>query len=362
MRQKHMNIPAVATSITVMIGGTTTGPLNQATLVNSFAQFQTTFGALQTTLELGYSVMLFFANGGQQCWVVRQGTDMDAALNALDTVAILNLLCAPGVTDSGLQAKIAAYAEKRMALALLDAEVAAANPSLLLQYAQSSTLTPSQNAALFGPWLQLSDPLSGQTRTTAPSGAVAGIYARHDAATGVWKSPAGQNASLLDITGVEFAISTAQDTALANAALNTIRTLPGVGTVVWGARTRSLTGDYKYVAVKRMALFLEQSLTQGLQWVAFEPNAAALWALITNVVSAFLNGLFHQGAFQGTTPQQSYFVKCDATTTTQADINAGVVKVLVGFAPLKPAEFVILNLQFLAGSVAPAATQRELAQ
>jgi phage tail sheath protein FI len=275
---------------------------------------------------------------------------MDAALNALDTVAILNLLCAPGVTDSGLQAKLVTYAEKRMAFALLDAEASAASPSALLQYAQSSTLTTSQNAALFGPWLQLFDPLTGHARTTSPSGAVAGIYARHDAAIGVWKSPAGQNASLLDITGVEFAISTAQDTELANAALNTIRTLPGVATVVWGARTRSITGDYKYVAVKRMALFLEQSLTQGLQWVAFEPNAAALWALITNVVSAFLNGLFHQCAFQGTTPQQSYFVKCDATTTTQADINAGVVKVLVGFAPLKPAEFVILNLQFLAGS------------
>ncbi len=345
-----MNIAAAPTSVAAMIGATAAGPLNQPTLVTSFAQFVSTFGALQPTLELGYSVMLFFANGGQQCWVVRLGTNLDDALNALDTVVILNLLCAPGVIDSGSQAKIAAYAEKRMALALLDADINASTPPALLQYAQSTALTNSQNAALFGPWLQLSDLAGSHTRTTAPSGAVAGVYARHDAANGVWKSPAGQNANLLSITGVAFAISTAQDTALANAALNTIRTLPGAGTVIWGARTRSITGDYKYVAVRRMALFLEQSLTQGLQWVAFEPNAAPLWASIRNDVIAFLNGLFLQGAFQGATPQQAYFVKCDATTTTQSDINAGVLNVVVGFAPLKPAEFVILKLQLIAGS------------
>jgi phage tail sheath protein FI len=344
-----------------MIGATAAGPLNQATLITSFAQFQTTFGPLQTTLELGYSVRLFFANGGQQCWVVRQGPQIDTALNALDTVTILNLLCAPGVTDNGLQAKISACAEKRQALALLDVETAA-NPSALLQYAQSKTLTTSPNAALFGPWLQLSDPVSGKNRTTAPSGAVAGVYARLDAASGVWKSPAGQNANLMDITGVAFAISTPQDTELANAAVNTIRTLPGAGTVIWGARTRSLTGDYKYIAVKRMALFLEQSLTKGLPWVAFEPNAAPLWTLIRNAANSFLHGLFLQGVFQGSTPQQAYLVKCDATTTTQPDINAGVLNVVVGFAPLKPAEFVILNLQFLAGNTTPASAERKLGQ
>jgi phage tail sheath protein FI len=137
--------------------------------------------------------------------------------------------------------------------------------------------------------------------------------------------------------------------------INALRTFPIVGTVVWGGRTLRgsdvVADDYKYLPVRRFALFLEESLFRGLKFAVFEPNAEPLWSQIRLNVNAFLNGLFRQGAFAGATPRDAYFVKCDAETTTQNDINLGVVNVLVGFAPLKPAEFVIIQIQQIAGQV-----------
>jgi len=140
--------------------------------------------------------------------------------------------------------------------------------------------------------------------------------------------------------------------------VNCLRTFPNAGTVVWGARTLqgadSLASEWKYVPVRRTALFLEESLFRGTQWVVFEPNDAPLWAQIRLNVGAFMNNLFRQGAFAGTTPREAFFVKCDAETTTQDDVNLGIVNIVVGFAPLKPAEFVVIRLQQLAGQTGSA--------
>jgi phage tail sheath protein FI len=188
-----------------------------------------------------------------------------------------------------------------------------------------------------------------------PCGYVAGIYARTDASRGVWKAPAGSDASITGASGLLIAMSDPENGQLNPRAINCLRTLPVYGNVVWGART--LHGDddrgseWKYVPVRRTALFIEESLYRGTQWVVFEPNDEPLWAQIRLNVGAFMQNLFRQGAFQGRTPREAYFVKCDRETTTQNDINLGIVNIHVGFAPLKPAEFVVLRIQQIAGQL-----------
>jgi phage tail sheath protein FI len=195
---------------------------------------------------------------------------------------------------------------------------------------------------------------NGLEVAVGPSGAVAGLMARIDGTRGVWKAPAGTEATLRGVVGLERRLSDAENGVLNPRAINALRVFPN-GIVSWGART--LDGDddfgseYKYVPVRRLALFMEESLYRGLQWVVFEPNDEPLWAQIRLNVGAFMHGLFRQGAFQGTKPADAYFVKCDRETTTQNDVNLGVVNVWVGFAPLKPAEFVVLSIQQIAGQI-----------
>jgi phage tail sheath protein FI len=182
---------------------------------------------------------------------------------------------------------------------------------------------------------------------------VAGIYARIDAARGVWKASAGIEASLSGVLALDYNLTDAEHGQLNPLGLNAIRTFDIPGNVVWGARTLvgadTLASDWKYAPVRRLALYVEESLFRGLQWVVFEPNDAPLWAQIRMACGSFMQQLFRQGAFQGASPRDAYLVKCDAETTTQDDINAGIVNVFIGFAPLKPAEFVIISLQLLAG-------------
>jgi phage tail sheath protein FI len=155
------------------------------------------------------------------------------------------------------------------------------------------------------------------------------------------------------VQGLEYVASDSENGVLNPLGLNVLRTFPVIGTVSWGARTMvgadALADEWKYVPVRRLALFIEESLYRGTQWVVFEPNDEPLWAQIRLSVGTFMNNLFRQGAFQGATPNEAYLVKCDATTTTQADIDLGIINIFVGFAPLKPAEFVIIQIQQLAG-------------
>jgi phage tail sheath protein FI len=171
----------------------------------------------------------------------------------------------------------------------------------------------------------------------------------------VWKAPAGVEATLSGVQGMVYQLTDAENGALNPLGLNCLRTFPIYGPISWGART--LVGsdaegnEWKYVPVRRFALFLEESLFRGTKWVVFEPNDEPLWAQIRLNIGAFMQSLFRQGAFQGTTPRDAYFVKCDKETTTQNDIDHGIVNILVGFAPLKPAEFVVIQIQQLAGQI-----------
>jgi phage tail sheath protein FI len=213
-----------------------------------------------------------------------------------------------------------------------------------------------QHAALYFPRVVEANPLFGdQPGVFAPSGAIAGVMARTDVSRGVWKAPAGIDAALSGVTALDVLLNDIENGLLNQRGVNCLRTFPVYGNIVWGART--MAGDdqradeYKYVPVRRLANFIEESLFRGLKWVVFEPNDEPLWGQIRLNVGAFMQDLFRQGAFQGTSPRDAYFVRCDKTTTTQNDINKGVVNIAVGFAPLKPAEFVVLRLTQIAGQI-----------
>ncbi len=209
------------------------------------------------------------------------------------------------------------------------------------------------HAGLYFPHIQLTDPLTGRLRSFPPSGAVAGVFARTDSERGVWKAPAGTEARLAGVHSLTVRLTDRENGLLNPLGINCLRTFPVVGPLVWGARTLegsdALDSEWSYVPVRRLALYVEESLQRGLQWVVFEPNDEQLWQQIRLNASGYLNNLFRQGAFKGTTPREAYFVKCDKDTTTDEDIANGVVNVLVGIAPVKPAEFVIVKIQQIAG-------------
>jgi uncharacterized protein len=213
-----------------------------------------------------------------------------------------------------------------------------------------------KNAAVYYPRVLASDPLlDGALRPFPPCGVMAGVLARTDVQRGVWKAPAGTDASLSGVSELEVTLTDLEIGRLNPVGVNCLRRLPAAGPVAWGARTLRgadrLAGEWKYLPVRRLALFIEESLFRGTHWVVFEPNDEPLWASIRLNVGAFMNSLFRAGAFQGRTPQDAYLVKCDKDTNPQNDIDRGIVNIQVGFAPLKPAEFVIVHIQQLAGQI-----------
>lgn len=284
----------------------------------------------------------------------------------LDKVPIFNLLVIPGITDTTVMAEGVAYAERKRAFYIMDSPSdwdvdtqpggSTATKKSPIEELDTLPVPVSTNAAIYFPWLKVSDPISNKRSTSPPSGFVAGIYAKEDAARGVWKSPAGLETTLNGTLGVndDGVMTDNQQGTLNDKGINCLRQFPSLPPVVYGARTLayrnpSLKDQWGYIAVRRMALFLEQSLYANLTWAVFEPNDTPLWNALTQEVSAFMLGLFRQGAFAGTTPRQAFLVQCDSTTTTQSDIDNGRVNILVGFAPLKPAEFVIVQIAQLAG-------------
>jgi phage tail sheath protein FI len=304
----------------------------------------------------------------QEADVVPAADDGVTGVYALVRADLFNLLCIPPVAGTPLVlsttaiTNAAAFCTKRRALFIVDghpnwtapAQITAGTISLDNYIKIGSGDRP--NAAIYAPWLRAPDPLQNNAIVDfPPCGAVAGIMARTDARRGVWKAPAGLDAGIAGIQELKAKFTDGENGILNPLGVNCLRTFPASGSVVWGARTLAgndvLASEWKYVPVRRTALFLEESLFRGTQWVVFEPNDEPLWAQIRLNVGAFMHNLFRQGAFQGTTPRDAYLVKCDKETTTQTDINNGVVNILVGFAPLKPAEFVIIRIQQLAGQI-----------
>lgn len=356
-------IAAVASSITAFIGPSRRGPLNRPVRVMTLSEFEAQFGVTSPTLETGHALRQYFLNGGREAWVVRVAKNptlkqLRAGLRALDTVDWFNLLVLPGVTVADAVSLAAGYCEKRHAFLVADAPRAVRTPGGMEAAARGLAFASKSNAAIYYPWVRIADPSNNhRTRLAPPSGTIAGLIARTDASRGVWKAPAGTAANLQGVVGLEYLLTDAENGLLNPRGVNCLRSFPGTGFVAWGARTLAgddqLASEFKFIPVRRTALFIEESLYRGTKWAVFEPNDEPLWAKLRLNVGTFLQNLFRQGAFAGQTSKDAYFVKCDQGTTTQADRDAGRVNMVVGFAPLKPAEFVILTIQQSAGGRVP---------
>lgn len=366
-------------------GGAGTGCLKLASLASGESSSVVisggAFGGLSGSIQLG------LANGGREFTGNAQHRPADASnlvppvkgvdgsragateivgtpgsktgMYALMDVDLFNILSIPETFDmTDLQAAAVIPAavdlcEKRRAFYIVDAP-SGKNLSNIATWANG--VTQSRNAAVYFPAVSLVDPLDElRPRAMAPSGSLAGVYARTDANRGVWKAPAGTDATLNGVLDLASPLNDLENGQINPKGVNALRNFPAYGRVVWGARTLkgsdAQADEYKYIPVRRLALFLEESLYRGTQWVVFEPNDEPLWAQVRLNIGAFLQGLFRQGAFQGRSPREAYFVKCDSETTTQNDINLGVLNVIVGFAPLKPAEFVVIQIQQMAGQI-----------
>ncbi|MDP8993243.1 MAG: phage tail sheath family protein [Actinomycetota bacterium] len=311
----------------------------------------------------------FRAFGQGQTPAVSDGNPPDSAalvggLSALEHIAphIFNILCLPAVAnlnEAGMDTVITAatkFCTDKRAFLIVDPHGGTDSLADLSTWMRDhGDALRSKNAAFYFPRALVRDPLNeDRPRLVGPSGTMAGVYARTDAQRGVWKAPAGTDARLQGVT-LEASLTDLENGGVNPLGINVLRTFPVFGNVAWGARTLDgadqQASEWKYVPVRRTALYIEESLYQALKWVVFEGNDETLWSQIRLNVGAFMNDLFRQGAFQGATPAEAYFVKCDEETTTQTDVDRGIVNILVGFAPLKPAEFVVIKIQQIAGQI-----------
>ena len=275
-----------------------------------------------------------------------------SGIYALRHVDIFNMLCVPDLPAELLDACLELCVERR-AMLIVDppdewTTVAGAQHGMTDSPPVHGRV---ENAAIYFPRITAPDSLQdGNPAQFEPSGAIAGIWAGTDVARGVWKAPAGTTDGRLSGVTDTSVLITDQDNGLLNpVGVNCLRKFPIYGPLVWGARTMAgadeTASQWKYIPVRRMALFLEETLFRTTKWVCFEPNDEPLWSSIRLNIETFMHGLFRQGAFQGATPRDAYLVQCDAKNNPQEDIDRGIVNILVGFAPLKPAEFVVIQIQ-----------------
>jgi uncharacterized protein len=367
-------IEGLATATTVIIGWAAQGPTDRAWQVTGFADFERAFGGLDRRSVLGYSVEHFFENGGREAYVVRLsgGADENVLLpntgafdshfppdlaggvfRQLDALEHFNILAVPGETSPGVIASLQAYCRKRRAFCIVDCPEHATAEEMRTGPDPRIIGPDAMNSALYFPWLIAPDQLeAGATRRFPPSGFVAGIYARTDERRGVWKAPAGNEADVRGAIGLANVVAEVENSAINLRGINCIRGFPA-GILVWGARTLHgsdrLDSDWKYVNVRRLAIFLELSIEHGLNWVVLEPNGEPLWARVRKSVHGFMTSLWRSGALTGAREQEAFFVRCDRNTMTQDDIDNGRVICVVGFAPVRPAEFVIIRIELKAG-------------
>jgi phage tail sheath protein FI len=392
-------ITGVATSITAFIGRAPRGPKDKATTITSFADFERRFGGLSATYPMSYAVRDFFLNGGAQAIIVRLyepvkdgdttkpakslikvgeftleaayegswGTKLRAMLDkkvspevaanmGLTADQLFNLT----VTDTGPGGSTEIFRNLSVAESARRIDRVLNDQSRLVRWKEPSLDDPSKLPSI----TEGSDEV-GKAEAGVAAADQEVAAAKKEQAAAEAKSPPNQaeiDAAKQKVTTAQSKLDGAKQTLkskengiLNPLGINCLRTFPVAGRVVWGARTLrgadQLADEYKYIPVRRLALFIEESLYRSTQWVVFEPNDEPLWAQIRLNIGAFMHNLFRQGAFQGRTPRDAYFVKCDKETTTQNDINLGIVNIVVGFAPLKPAEFVIIKIQQIAGEI-----------
>jgi Bacteriophage tail sheath protein len=341
-------IQGVATSVAAFLGPTDSGPRETPVHVTSFVEYQRTFGGPDAD-DTGIAVRLFFENGGRSAYVIRTDAAESGGLEALGAVDRFNLLSIPGTARlpraaaARTVAAAATVCEERRAFYIADAP-ASLEPTAITAW--KGQLRTSPNAALYFPALQVVDPLDpGALRDVPASGAVAGVIARTDIERGVWKAPAGNEGALRAVRSLTRTLSDTDQDHLIAAGVNPLRSFPGRGIRVWGARTLASAefSDWKYVPVRRLLIFIAESIDEGTRWAVFEPNDEPLWRAIRSSIENFLLGVYMSGGLTGRTPEDAYLVRCDRMTMTQDDIDNGRLICLVGVAPMRPAEFVTVS-------------------
>ncbi len=371
-------IHEVPTSIAVFIGLATSGVMHKPINIKNYSAYEKHFGSPHPNSDLAISVKLFFLNGGENCFVVNITNKSvlgsaenihklyQDAITSLDSVDKFNLLVITKlqinqkpITDQvylDILATASEYCTNKRAFLLIDplnawdsSENVTDHLELNITKIRSTVII--ENSAIYFPRIEVQefDPTKNTniTKLIGPAAAIAGIMARIDATRGVWKAPAGVEAALAGIKGVDLVLTNSQNDALAKEGINSIRVFES-GILCWGARTLAgsdgLNSEWKYAPIRRFFLFLEHSIHQGTSWVVYEPNEEATWVVIRSTVTTFMMGLFKRGAFQGTTPKEAFFIKCDSSTNILST-QKSLIRIIVGFAPLKPAEFVILQIQ-----------------
>jgi phage tail sheath protein FI len=367
-RFRSKSIEGVSTSTAAFVGFTRRGPLAVAKLpkvLTSFAEFERIYGGTVNligtfagTNYMAHAAKAFFAEGGRRLYIARVKnapsveSHWTTTLNALLAIEEISIIAAPGSTELGpvataLQARLIAHVEanRSFRFAVLDVPKGLTPNEARVYRARWQ----SKSVALYFPWVEVAAPaLPGKPRARQvmllpPSGFVCGIYARCDVERGVFKDPG--NEAVRSATGLEREITAAEQEMLNPLGVNCLRSFPGKGIRVWGARTVSSEPEWKYGNVRRYFHYLERSIDKGTQWAVFEPNGEALWQQVRRTIEDVLLNEWRNGALLGDKAEQAIFVRCDRTTMTQNDIDQGRLVCLVGVAILKPAEFVIFRIR-----------------
>lgn len=349
-------IAGANTSVGAFVDFFPEGQVSSVTMVQSVGELERQFGALKPGNEAGYNVKQFFVNGGNEAWITRLVGSNDAAtiigdsvtktgLYSLDRVESFNLLCLPRLSDTSeattLMRVAGAYCERRRAILVMDVPKNLSASNTIVEWASSLTFAGKRNVALYYPGITTLEQPAGMSLT----GTVAGVIARVDLQAGVWKAPSGPAATLMNVNGFEREIFAQEATVLNDAGVNPLRYFPSGSRLIWGARTLSNDPEWKFLPVCRLALYIEESVFLGTRWATFEPKGEPLWAQVRIHVINFMQNLYVSGALMGSKPDEAYFVKCDKQTTTQEDLNNHVFNIQIGFAPMRRAEFVILNVR-----------------
>ena len=350
------SIEGVPTSTAAFIGPTRIAPpvtdSAEREPLRSFLEFEQQYGGLddlQTAQGpvcnyIARAARVFFDNGGQRLYIGPVAIDAPveeyaAALQALPESAGISVVAAPGYSARAAAAEIQQVLidhvsqPERFRFAVLDAPPSATIDEVLA--ARSSI--DSSYAAMYYPWVTTQNSVQ-----LPPSGFVCGIFARVDTARGVWRAPA--NETVIDALDLQAATDTHAQERLSAQGINTIRSFPARGILLWGARTTSQDPEWKYVNVRRYVMYLEHSIYGGLQWVEFEPNGEPLWAAVRQTITNFLLSNWLSGALMGSKAQEAFYVRCDRSTMTQNDIDNGRLIAEIGIAPVRPAEFVIIRI------------------
>lgn len=363
-------IEAVGTSTAAFVGEAvlTKAPKNQAIGISNWRQFVETFvgpfdpAQPPASTPLTQAVWGFFQNGGSRCYVSNVGkeTSIVQGLEALASEDEVAIVAAPGRTDAASYDALLTHCEQlEDRVAILDGPASVSKTSKLTTVAggegegkPEAGVGPRRSergyGAIYYPWITIADPLRPSTRVEVPpSGHIAGIYARTDATRGVHKAPA--NETIRGALGVTHRLTRAEQDELNPHGINCIRFFSAGGVLVWGARTLSTSGEWRYVNVRRLFNMIEESIARSTRWVVFEPNDETLWKAIRRDIGAFLRVIWRSGALMGRTPGEAFFVKCDAETNPPEVVNAGRVVTQIGIAPTKPAEFIIFEIGQHAG-------------